>query len=645
MAAMNFTKFRTNIVIKNIVLAVIIGCIYICGTHIGTKAEEDQMAQSIKGLNTEISKETLQVFDLRRLGENFPIPYNVPLEEIAEKIEYLYTYEKMLCKESASSSYEELEALSEGRTRMTIYVAEGNKILFLPEGTGNVEVLVNGELCELYYSVEREGYLFYVINDFYMNEGRVPVNAVGDGGWEEWFGICIMEGESQPDSDICYYTYYPRLDSANLNKIGEIEVNLDSQRQIHLQDIEIQENEYIDSIVKTVQQTLAEKGKYGDFEIYLGTYGRRDHGKNGDLTKFKASGCVVGKDLEQYFYFTIYDASPNGAAIGTAVPEYPPSEQEYESGKYYFAGNNWLPVANQEERIQMIKEMERVRIPFTVIEGENYWNDTKEELFVQKEHEKAEKLDFSAMSTEEAINMISYLYSYSEWFGMNELGCMEGEVRGIKDKELIMYADNTGDWLYFIPVDKINGIYTCENGEKCPVYLNEDGEIEFYGIRWNSAAVKPEQLKTTMWVGISRMKAALEYCVMIGKETLKVQTLPLLDVPKVEYDEYVEALESHVRDLLIQEEKYGEYKVYIGEYEAMDANRVCLSAAVCGEEDYYVRYLIIKSQQENYYFWPVGFGLNGSLEECSADRHYMNALCIDRTKQLERSEIILDIMQ
>ena len=103
--------------------------------------------------------------------------------------------------------------------------------------------------------------------------------------------------------------------------------------------------------------------------------------------------------------------------------------------------NNWLPVANQEERIQMIKEMERVRIPFTVIEGENYWNDTKEELFVQKEHEKAEKLDFSAMSTEEAINMISYLYSYSEWFGMNELGCMEGEVRGIKDKELIMYAD------------------------------------------------------------------------------------------------------------------------------------------------------------------------------------------------------------
>ena len=77
----------------------------------------------------------------------------------------------------------------------------------------------------------------------------------------------------------------------------------------------------------------------------------------------------------------------------------------------------------------------------------------------------------------------------------------------------------------------------------------------------------------------------------------------------------------------------------------MDANRVCLSAAVCGEEDYYVRYLIIKSQQENYYFWPVGFGLNGSLEECSADRHYMNALCIDRTKQLERSEIILDIMQ
>ena len=82
----------------------------------------------------------------------------------------------------------------------------------------------------------------------------------------------------------------------------------------------------------------------------------------------------------------------------------------------------------------------------------------------------------------------------------------------------------------------------------------------------------------------------------------------------------------------------------IGEYEVPYNNRVCLSAAVTGEEDsYYFRYLIVKSGKGNYYFWPAGFGLNGSLTECEAGRHYMNALCIERTKQLERCRIVIEI--
>ncbi len=66
----------------------------------------------------------------------------------------MYTYEKMLCEVSASSQYEELKPLPEGRMRMTIYMAEGNKVLFLPEGAGNKEVLINGKLCKLYHSEE-----------------------------------------------------------------------------------------------------------------------------------------------------------------------------------------------------------------------------------------------------------------------------------------------------------------------------------------------------------------------------------------------------------------------------------------------------------------------------------------------------------
>ncbi|MDE5934030.1 MAG: hypothetical protein K2H40_16320, partial [Lachnospiraceae bacterium] len=141
------------------------------------------------------------------------------------------------------------------------------------------------------------------------------------------------------------------------------------------------------------------------------------------------------------------------------------------------------------------------------------------------------------------------------------------------------------------------------------------------------------------------LKTSLEDYVMLGSKTLEIQDFLLLEVPKVECDEYVEALEDYIGDLLAQAEKYGEYKVYIGEYEAMDTNRVCLSAAVSGDggEEYYVRYLIVKSQQGKYYFWPAGFGLNGSLEECSAERHRMNAVCIERTKQLERRVSVISV--
>ena len=284
----------------------------------------------------------------------YAIPYNIPLEEIAERIEYLYAYEKMLCETSASTQYEELEPLPEGRMRMTIYTAEGNKVLFLPEGTANTEVIINDEVCELYYSEEREGYLFYYINDFRENEDGVPVNAVGNGGWEEWFAICIIDGESQPTSDSRYYTYYTRFDLDDLNKIGEIEVNLDAEKRISLSNINAHENEYIESMIKTVQSTLAEKEKYGEYKMYLGTYGRMAYDIN--RTVFKASGCVVGKDLEQYFFFTIYDASPSGAIISYASSYYPPSEQEWESGKYYFSGDGWLPCANQEERLFLTVE-------------------------------------------------------------------------------------------------------------------------------------------------------------------------------------------------------------------------------------------------------------------------------------------------
>lgn len=72
----------------------------------------------------------------------FPIMF--PLEEIAQKIEYLYAYQNMLYGQAYDNG--ELGPLPEGRDIcLDIYAAEGNKLLFLPKGRGNREVLVNGE--------------------------------------------------------------------------------------------------------------------------------------------------------------------------------------------------------------------------------------------------------------------------------------------------------------------------------------------------------------------------------------------------------------------------------------------------------------------------------------------------------------------
>lgn len=100
------------------------------------------------------------VMEKRAFGECGPVPYGVPLEEIAEKIEYQYAY-SCTFNDTAFHDYlncfDELGLLSEWKHRLTIYIAEGNKILFLPEGAGNTRVLVNGELCELYVLMDHDG--------------------------------------------------------------------------------------------------------------------------------------------------------------------------------------------------------------------------------------------------------------------------------------------------------------------------------------------------------------------------------------------------------------------------------------------------------------------------------------------------------
>lgn len=177
----------------------------------------------------------------------------------------------------------------------------------LSEGAGNTRVLVHGEPCELYASMERGGYLFYYIKDFNAEEGGVPINAAGCDGGGQWAGICILEGKSRSIFHE-YYIYYPNFDVDNLYKLGEVDVFLDAQRKVALPELSGEENEYIEAMIRTSQEILSEKGVYGEFEMFLGRYGRTSDEYNHyyaiDATAFWAEGYIAGNDLEQYFFLT-----------------------------------------------------------------------------------------------------------------------------------------------------------------------------------------------------------------------------------------------------------------------------------------------------------------------------------------------------
>ena len=47
---------------------------------------------------------------------------------------------------------------------------------------------------------------------------------------------------------------------------------------------------------------------------------------------------------------------------------------------------------------------------------------------------------FSTMSAKEIATLLSYVCSYSEWFGLAELGYRVGEFREFDGKEIILYS-------------------------------------------------------------------------------------------------------------------------------------------------------------------------------------------------------------
>lgn len=584
-------------------------------------------------------QENTIVYIAQLLPENVHSPsYQVPLEEIAERIEYEYVYENSI-DYIAGYDYKQLSFLPSGEDiAISIYAVEGNKLLFLPEEKANAEVMINNEPCRLHYSKEADGYVFYVLVDWQLSEDGIPVNSLEDDYYHR-IRECIVRDKDAVYEEVdlwdspVFFMYEFVLD--DMVKLGDAKVTFDPKERVALQKISVNGNEYIDAAREYAADILREKQKYGNYRIYLETYGRVP-GKYGEYTEGKISASVIGEEMEEYFFFTINDGV--GRITKDSVwDEYYPSTVN--SPTCFTA--QWYLDGEPDGFVRGIVSLQREEILMKVREEKDS-EETDRELYTLPEYNP--EIDFRTMDPEETAEQIRYAYSYGEWFGMNELGCQTGELRGFQDEEIIMYSwENNGDAVYFVPQSKVNTYVKCGNKENCPLYVNKDGKMEFYLLKRNGYAGVKGQMKTSFFMEECLSTKYAEAMIWLGESKLTLRELPSLDVAKIEEDEYISALKEYIEDVLQQNGRGEVYEMSIGEYEALHTNKVCLSAAVCGEEEsYYFRYMIVKSENGNFYFWPAGFGLDSSLSECEAGKHYMNALCIERTRQLSRTKILLN---
>ncbi|MCM1223800.1 MAG: hypothetical protein NC548_56050 [Lachnospiraceae bacterium] len=592
------------------------------------------------------SEEGIESMDVNEITEKHDYKnistYQIPLEEIAEKIEYEYTYENMI-DHIADYDYKQLSFLPAGEEiPIAVYAVEGNKILFLPDEKTNTDAMINNEPCRLHYCEEADGFVFYILVDWQLSENGVPINALEN---DYYYRIreCIVrdkdavyEEVSLVDSPV-YFMYEFELD--DMVKLGDTRVTFDPKQTIELQKIPVDDNEYIDAMAEYAADVLREKQKFGDFQICLETYGRVQ-GTYGEYTEGKISAAVVGEGYEDYLFCRISETEGEINKDGV-WPVYHPSLAD--SPTYFTA--QWYLEAEPEDFIPRIVGFQREVIELEVREEEKPEEETESSPVTAPEYN--QQIDFRVMGAEETAEQIKYVYSYEEWFGMNELGCQTGGLRGLQDGPIVMYAwKNNGDSVFFVPVSKVNTYVKCENGETYPVYVNREGEMEFYCLERNGYAGRTGQLKTSFFMKDSFSVELANSLIKLGTTGLTLRELPAWDgaAAGIEEDGYIAALKGYIGDMLQENGQSGEYEMNIGEYEALNTNRVCLSAAVSGEKDsYYFRYMVVKSGKGNYYFWPAGFGLNSSLAECEAGRHYMNGLCIGRTKQLMRNRMLIEV--
>lgn len=407
----------------------------------------------------------------------------------------------------------------------------------------------------------------------------------------------------------------------DLAYLGEIEISFPEDELVKVPLVDLDNNEYIDAVIYCISDTLREKGKYGSYDVRVGEY-RRIFDRYGETTMGYVTTVITGNELKEYASFEVIDN-------GSGYDAFPVNGPSLENSPFLFMRNEY-----DEDIVRKVEKVSENVIHLEVEEDSVSMPEKRSPIYDEK------YFDFRSMDLDEITDIVENVCCYCDWFGMYELGYQEGKLRELNQEELIVYSwHNTGKTLFFIPEKMVNMAMTGKDGQEYPLYVNDKGEIELYMLEWNPYAEKKGQLGTTYvshYTFGSGENNGVEYLIKLGNIHVDLNKTPSVDPVEAD-DEYILALEEHVKELFKQNQKEGGFEIYLGEYEALHTNKVCVSAAVIGsEEEYYVRYLIVRSGAGKYDFWPVGFGADDSLEESKSTAHQMNKRCIEKIKYLNR---------
>lgn len=265
-----------------------------------------------------------------------------------------------------------------------------------------------------------QGYLFYLLCDWETHEAGIPLNSLEN----STIKYCIVtEDYSTLQNDKNYGL-------EDLSYLGKIQVDFTKEIAADIYPIEVSGNGYVNVMVEYITEILSQEGEYGEYVIYLNDMHRVQREKRSFGETECYLDCVIeGNGRKEYAEFLIYDHGDIDGEI------FPLSGPHLADSLGYFS--DYYSEEENRELIQTIIDQNRGVVTLSITSQTKEIDRKKQS---NNAFEYKNDMDFSTMSAKEIATLLSYVCSYSEWFGLAELGYRVGEFREFDGKEIILYS-------------------------------------------------------------------------------------------------------------------------------------------------------------------------------------------------------------